>query len=47
MHCRPERAGVKIGSLHRFFPSKEVLADALMQHYTDLIDAACDESMPA
>ena len=38
-----ERAGAKIGSLYRFFPSKEVLADALMQHYTDLIDAACDE----
>jgi AcrR family transcriptional regulator len=38
-----ERAGAKIGSLYRFFPSKEVLADALMQHHTDLIDAACDE----
>jgi AcrR family transcriptional regulator len=38
-----ERAGAKIGSLYRFFPSKEVLADALMQHYADLIDAACDE----
>jgi AcrR family transcriptional regulator len=38
-----ERAGAKIGSLYRFFPSKEVLADALMQHYADLIDAACDK----
>jgi AcrR family transcriptional regulator len=38
-----ERAGAKIGSLYRFFPSKEVVADALMQHYANLIDAACDE----
>jgi AcrR family transcriptional regulator len=38
-----ERAGAKIGSLYRFFPSKEVLADALMQHCADVIDAACDE----
>lgn len=38
-----ERAGAKVGSLYRFFPSKEVLADALMQRYADLIDTACDE----
>jgi AcrR family transcriptional regulator len=38
-----ERAGAKIGSLYRFFPSKEVLADALMQHCADVVDAACDQ----
>ncbi len=34
------RAGAPIGSLYRFFPSKEVLADALMQRFTDVIDDA-------
>ena len=38
-----ERAGAKIGSLYRFFPSKEVLGDALVQHCADAVDAACDE----
>ncbi|HVX74996.1 MAG TPA: helix-turn-helix domain-containing protein [Bradyrhizobium sp.] len=38
-----ERAGAKIGSLYRFFPSKEVLADALMQRYADMVDVACDD----
>lgn len=38
-----ERAGAKIGSLYRFFPSKEVLADALMQRYADMVEAACDD----
>jgi AcrR family transcriptional regulator len=28
------RSGTAIGSLYRFFPSKESLADALFQHYT-------------
>jgi AcrR family transcriptional regulator len=34
------RAGAPIGSLYRFFPSKEALADALMQRYSELVDAA-------
>jgi AcrR family transcriptional regulator len=34
------RAGAQIGSLYRFFPNKEVLADALMQRYAELIDQA-------
>src|ERR1700722_1659343 len=34
------RAGAQIGSLYRFFPNKEVLADALMQRYGELIDEA-------
>src|ERR1700742_807297 len=33
------RADTKIGSLYRFFPNKEVLADALMQRYSALRDA--------
>jgi len=37
------RADTKIGSLYRFFPNKEVLADALMQRYSELRDAQCDE----
>ena len=32
------RADAPIGSLYRFFPSKEALADALMAHYSELID---------
>ena len=34
------RAGAPIGSLYRFFPNKEVLADALIQRYSQLIDVA-------
>jgi AcrR family transcriptional regulator len=34
------RAGAQIGSLYRFFPNKEVLADALMLRYRELIDEA-------
>ncbi len=34
------RAGAPIGSLYRFFPNKEVLADALMQRFGDVIDEA-------
>lgn len=34
------RAGAPIGSLYRFFPSKDALADALMRRYAELIDAA-------
>jgi len=37
------RADTKIGSLYRFFPNKEVLADALMQRYSELRDTQCDE----
>jgi AcrR family transcriptional regulator len=37
------RADTKIGSLYRFFPNKEVLADALMQRYSELRDVQCDE----
>ena len=34
------RAGAPIGSLYRFFPNKEALADALIRHYSELIDTA-------
>jgi AcrR family transcriptional regulator len=34
------RAGAQIGSLYRFFPHKEVLADALIHRYGELINAA-------
>lgn len=34
------RAGAQIGSLYRFFPNKEVLADALIQRYGERIDEA-------
>lgn len=33
------RADARIGSLYRFFPSKDALADALMRHYSDLLRA--------
>ena len=32
------KAGAPIGSLYRFFPSKEILADALAQRYGELVD---------
>lgn len=34
------RAGAQIGSLYRFFPSKDALADALIRRYRELVDAA-------
>ena len=34
------RAGAPIGSLYRFFPNKDILADALIRRYSELIDAA-------
>ncbi len=34
------RADAQIGSLYRFFPNKEVLADALIHRYGELIDEA-------
>lgn len=33
------RADAKIGSLYRFFPNKEAVADALMQHHTEVLRA--------
>jgi AcrR family transcriptional regulator len=38
-----ERADAKIFSLYRFFPTKEVLAEALMLRYVELYDAAFDQ----
>lgn len=37
-----QRAGAQIGSLYRFFPNKEVLADALIQRYGELVAAVFD-----
>ncbi len=37
------RSGAQIGSLYRFFPNKEALADALVQRYAGLIDEAFGE----
>jgi AcrR family transcriptional regulator len=34
------RADAPIGSLYRFFPNKDALADALIRQYSELIDAA-------
>jgi AcrR family transcriptional regulator len=34
------RAGAQIGSLYRFFPSKDALADALIHRYRELVNAA-------
>jgi len=36
------RAGAPIGSLYQFFPSKEVLADTLVQSYVELLAADLD-----
>lgn len=33
------RAGAKIGSLYRFFPNKEALAEALMRRYVEVLQA--------
>ena len=37
------RANAAIGSLYRFFPTKEVLADALLDRYWDRLSAALDD----
>src|SRR5580704_12287019 len=37
------RAGAPIGSLYRFFPSKDALADALIRRYRDLIEESFDQ----
>src|ERR1700675_4163252 len=34
------KAGAPIGSLYRFFPNKEILADALIQRFGELINEA-------
>jgi AcrR family transcriptional regulator len=34
-----ERADARIGSLYRFFPNKEAVAEALMQHYAEILQA--------
>jgi len=34
------RSGAHIGSLYHFFPNKEVLADALLRRYGEILDAA-------
>jgi AcrR family transcriptional regulator len=36
------RADAKIGSLYRFFPNKEAVAEALMQHYAEVLQAEYD-----
>jgi AcrR family transcriptional regulator len=36
------RADAKIGSLYRFFPSKDAVADALMQYYAEVLKAEYD-----
>jgi AcrR family transcriptional regulator len=37
------RADAPIGSLYRFFPNKEALADALIRRYSELIDTAFEK----
>jgi AcrR family transcriptional regulator len=36
------RAGAPIGSLYRFFPNKQVLRDALIQRYLELVNLALE-----
>jgi AcrR family transcriptional regulator len=36
------RADAKIGSLYRFFPNKEAVADALMRHHAEVLQAEYD-----
>src|SRR5580693_3271916 len=36
------RADAKIGSLYRFFPNKEAMADALMRHHAEILQAEYD-----
>jgi AcrR family transcriptional regulator len=36
------RADAKIGSLYRFFPNKEAVADALMRHHAEILQAEYD-----
>ncbi len=36
------RADARIGSLYRFFPNKEAVADALMRHHAEILQAEYD-----
>jgi AcrR family transcriptional regulator len=36
------RADAQIGSLYRFFPNKDAVAEALMQHYAEVLQAEYD-----
>ena len=36
------RADAKIGSLYRFFPNKDAVADALMRRYAEALQAEYD-----
>ena len=36
------RAGARIGSLYRFFPNKDAIADALMEHQVEILQAEYD-----
>jgi len=38
------RAGAQIGSLYRFFPSKDALADAIISRYRELVEAALEKT---
>ncbi len=38
------RAGAQIGSLYRFFPNKDALADALIGRYRELVEAAFQQT---
>jgi AcrR family transcriptional regulator len=38
------RAGAQIGSLYRFFPSKDALADALIRRYRELVEVAFEKT---
>lgn len=38
-----QRAGAAIGSLYQFFPSKEALAEALVNHYVEQMGGMLDE----
>ena len=37
------KAGAPIGSLYRFFPNKEILADALLQRFVEHVDKMFDD----
>jgi len=42
-----ERAGVSIGSLYQYFPNKEALVAALIEHHADEIVATVEEALSA
>src|ERR1700741_123015 len=39
-----ERADAKIGSLYRFFPNKDAVAEALVQHFGEFLEAEYDRT---